>query len=302
VNEFLFRVQKESLAGLQEEIKRSMTSQGGVIHLDPARLRDPRLAALFRQMPAEQRQQLQAALQDAIGRSLASAVQQRSETISRLFPATELLQPSVKVWYNPDLKSVYYMIPGLVGLVLIFVTTLMTALGVVREKERGTLEQLIVSPLRPWELMVGKLLPYMLIAVIDFLLVMAVGVWVFDVPYRGDLGAFLLVALLFLTGSLGLGLLISTVSQNQQQAMQLAVLTLVPQFILSGFVFPLEAMPWGIRWLSYLMPLTYFLPISRGAFLKGISPFEATTGLWVLAVYAVLFILIATVRFRRSLA
>ncbi|MBN2908470.1 ABC transporter permease [Polycladomyces sp. WAk] len=302
VNEFLFRVQKESLADLQAKIKRSMTAPGGGIDLNLAQIQDPRLASMFRHMPAEQRQQIQAALQEQIGRSLASVVQQRSETIGQLFPKTELLQPSVKVWYNPDLKSVYYMIPGLVGLVLIFVTTLMTALGVVREKERGTLEQLIVSPLRPWELMVGKLLPYMLIALVDFLLVMAVGVWVFDVPYRGELGTFLLVALLFLTGSLGMGLLISTVSQNQQQAMQLAVLTLVPQFILSGFVFPLEAMPWGIRWLAYLMPLTYFLPISRGAFLKGVSPLEATTGLWVLAGYAVLFILIATVRFRRSLA
>jgi ABC-2 type transport system permease protein len=193
------------------------------------------------------------------------------------------------------------MVPGLLGLVLIFITTLMTALGVVKEKERGTLEQLIVSPLTSFELILGKLLPYMIIASVDFLLVFAVSHFVFKVPFTGDLLSYLLVALLFLFASLGLGLFVSTVSQNQQQAMQLAVLMLVPQFILSGFVFPLEAMPWAIRFLAYLMPLTYFLPISRDAFLKGMSAWDHPLPFAALCLFAVFFLLIATIRFRRSL-
>lgn len=209
--------------------------------------------------------------------------------------------PEVDVLYNADLKSVHYMIPGLVGLVLIFITTLMTALGVVREKERGTLEQLIVSPLRPFELMLGKVLPYMIIATLDFAVVFAAGVYWFDVPFRGDLFSFILVALLFLFSSLGMGLLVSTVSQNQQQAMQLAVMTLVPQILLSGFIFPLEAMPWGIRWIAYVLPLSYFLPISRDVFLKGMSAWDYPLEFAVLAFFGVFFLLVATIRFRRSL-
>jgi ABC-2 type transport system permease protein len=224
------------------------------------------------------------------------------QKISENLPNPEYMSPNVVVLFNPDLKSVNYMIPGLMGLVLIFITTLMTALGVVREKERGTLEQLIVSPLHSFELILGKLLPYMLIATLDFIVVFIVGTWLFQVPFTGDLFSYLLAALCFLFGSLGIGLLVSTVSQNQQQAMQLAVLTLFPQIILSGFIFPLEAMPWGIRWISYLMPLTYFLPISRDAFLKGMGAWEHPLPFALLAIFAVLFLMIATIRFRRSLS
>jgi ABC-2 type transport system permease protein len=210
--------------------------------------------------------------------------------------------PRVDILYNPDLKSSYVMIPGLVGLVMAFIATLMTALGVVRERERGTLEQLIVTPVRPLELMLGKVLPYVLIAALDFVLVVVAGLLLFDVPLRGSFLLLAVASLFFLLGSLGIGLLVSTVSQNQQQAMQLAVFTLLPQFIFSGFIFPLAAMPWGVRWIGYAVPLTYFMPIARGVFLKA----QGWDALWpyvaVLMVYGVGMLVLAATRFQKRLA
>ncbi len=210
--------------------------------------------------------------------------------------------PAFEVLYNPQLKSSYVMIPGLVGMVMVFIATLMTALGVVRERERGTLEQLIVTPVRPLELMIGKVTPYILISAVDFVLIVVVGLWLFDVPLRGSFLILSLASLFFLLGALGIGLLVSTVSQNQQQAMQLAVFTLFPQFIFSGFIFPLAAMPWGVRWIGYLMPLTYFMPVARGVFLKA----QQWDGLWpyvaVLAVYGVGVLVLAATRFNKRLA
>jgi ABC-2 type transport system permease protein len=207
----------------------------------------------------------------------------------------------MKILYNPELRSVNYMIPGLVGIVMVFIATMMTAVAVVRERERGTLEQLLVSPASPMEIMIGKLVPYMVIAFADFLLVLVCGVFIFDVPFAGNPGLLLVLALAFLFVSLGLGLLVSTVSYTQQQAMQMAVFTLVPQILLSGFIFPLAAIPWAVRWVAYLAPLTYFLPISRGTFMRG----EGLADLWlyvvILVVYAVAIVSLAAWRFRRKL-
>ena len=208
---------------------------------------------------------------------------------------------TVEVLYNPELRSANVMIPGLVGVVMVFIATIMTAVGVVRERERGTLEQLMVSPLRPIELMLGKIVPYVLIAFFDLLLVLAAGTLLFDVPFTGNLLLFLGLSVLFLFTCLAIGLLVSTVSQTQQQALQLAVFTLLPQILLSGFIFPLAAIPWGVRWVAYLAPLTYFLPISRGMFLKG----EGMAELWpyalILLGYAVVLVALAALRFRRRL-
>ncbi len=206
-----------------------------------------------------------------------------------------------KILYNADLRSVNYMIPGLVGVVMVFIATLMTAVAIVRERERGTLEQLLVTPVSPFELMLGKIIPYMVIAFADFLLVMACGVWIFDVPFAGSPGLLMVLSIAFLFVCLGLGLLVSTVSQTQQQAMQMAVFTLLPQILLSGFIFPLAAIPWAIRWIAYLAPLTYFLPIARGTFLRG----EGIGDLWIwvviLIAYAVAIVGLAAWRFRRKL-
>ncbi len=177
----------------------------------------------------------------------------------------------ISVLYNPTLRSADFMVPGLVGLIMAFIGIVITSLGVVRERERGTLEQLMVTPITRMELMLGKLIPYLLIAFVDLAIIVGVGLALFGVPLRGSIALLLLLAALFLISTLGIGLLISTVSQNQQQAMQLAVMILLPQVLLSGWIFPLASIPAGIRWLSYVFPLTYFLPIARGIFLKGLG-------------------------------
>lgn len=210
--------------------------------------------------------------------------------------------PKVIHLFNPDLKSANVMIPGLVGMVLLFILTLMTALGVVREREKGTLEQLIVTPIRPIELMIGKILPYVFIGIADFALVFTAGLVLFDVPFQGSCLPFTIASLAFLVCSLGLGLLISTVSQNQQQAMQLAMLALFPQFILSGFVFPLESMPKAIQVIGYCLPLTHYIPVSKAAFLKGSGIAGIWTSVAVLCGYAVIMIALASVRFKKRLA
>jgi len=206
-----------------------------------------------------------------------------------------------RILYNPDLRSVNYMIPGLVGIVMVFIATMLTAISVVRERERGTMEQLLVTPANPMEIMLGKIIPYMVVAFFDFVLVMVCGVYIFDVPFAGNPVLLVVLGLAFLFVCLGLGLLVSTVSYTQQQAMQMAVFTLVPQILLSGFIFPLAAIPWAVRWIAYLAPLTYFLPISRGVFMRG----EGLGELWMWAVilvaYAVVAVCLAAWRFRRKL-
>ena len=206
-----------------------------------------------------------------------------------------------KILYNPGLRSVNYMIPGLVGIVMVFIATMLTAIAVVRERERGTLEQLLVTPANPMEIMIGKIVPYMAVAFFDFVLVIVCGVYIFNVPFAGNPVLLVVLGLAFLFVCLGMGLLVSTVSYTQQQAMQMAVFTLVPQILLSGFIFPLTAIPWAVRWIAYLAPLTYFLPISRGIFMRG----EGLADLWlwvvILVAYAILIVCLAAWRFKRKL-
>jgi len=178
----------------------------------------------------------------------------------------------VRVWFNAELESRFFMIPGVLALLLLLVTTNLAAMGIVREKELGTLEQLNVTPLRRWELIVGKLLPYGLIGLIDVLLVTAVAVFWFEVPLRGSFGLLLAMSLVYVFCTLSLGLLISTISDTQQQAMMTATFFfLTPMIYLSGFIFPIENMPRVIQYATYIIPLRYFLVIVRGIFLKGIG-------------------------------
>jgi len=178
----------------------------------------------------------------------------------------------IRVWFNPQLESRYFMIPGVLALLLLLVTANLAAMAVVREKELGTLEQLNVTPLRRWELIVGKLLPYGVIAFIDVLLVTAVAVLWFEVPFRGSFALLLATSMLYVGCTLGLGLLISTISDTQQQAMMTATFFfLTPMIYLSGFIFPIENMPQPVQYATYLIPLRYFLVIVRGIFLKGIG-------------------------------
>jgi ABC-2 type transport system permease protein len=182
------------------------------------------------------------------------------------------LQAEIRVWFNPQLVSQHFMVPGVLALLLLLITATLGAMAIVREKELGTLEQLNVSPLKRWELVVGKLLPYAVIGVIDVCLVITVAVFWFEVPLRGSVFLLFGLTLVYLLSTLGLGLFISTVSGTQQQAMMTAIFFFfTPMIYLSGFIFPIENMPAAIQPFTYLIPLRYYLTIVRGIFLKGVG-------------------------------
>ncbi len=202
------------------------------------------------------------------------------------------IEPRIRIWFNPQLESRHFMIPGVLALVLLVVTANLASMAIVREKELGTLEQLNVTPLRRWELIVGKLLPYGAIAMVDVVLVVAVAVFWFEVPLRGSFVLLLGMCLIYVICTLALGLFISTISETQQQAMMTATFFfLTPMIYLSGFIFPIENMPAVIQPVTYLIPLRYFLIIVRGIFLKGIGlellwPQAAALATWGLVVLA----------------
>lgn len=205
------------------------------------------------------------------------------------------------VLYNPSLQSVNFMIPGLLGLITQFQTLLLTAFAVVRERERGTLEQLVVTPIKPWELMLGKILPFVIIAFANLCLASALGVVWFGVEFAGSFPLLLGLSTLFLLSSLGLGLLVSTISRTQTQAMQVALFIMLPSIILSGFVFPRENMPHPIQELGLLIPLTYFLRILRGIILKGVGVEVLWPEVLALAVFGALVFGLSAHRFRKTL-
>jgi ABC-2 type transport system permease protein len=209
------------------------------------------------------------------------------------------VRPSVL--YNPGMQSVNFMIPGLLGLILQFQTLLLTAFAVVRERERGTLEQLVVTPVKPWELMLGKILPFVVLGFANVLLASAVGRFWFGVEFAGSYPLLLALAALFVMSSLGLGLLISTISQTQTQAMQVALFVMLPSILLSGFVFPREGMPHPIRELGLFIPLTYFLQILRGIILKGVGVEVLWPQVVALALFGLAVFGLSANRFRKTL-
>src|SRR5215831_9552912 len=227
---------------------------------------------------------------------------QTAETALSKAAATTGVQPQVQILYNPNLSTSWVMVPGLAGLILVFIGTLITSLGVVRERQTGTLEQLAVMPLRARDVIAGKIAPYLMVAAVDLVLIIAIGMGVFHVPFAGNVGVFALGAALFLLVTLGMGVLISTVSQNQGQAIQLAFMILLPQVLLSGLIFPVPSMAAGVRWISYVLPLTYFIEIARGVMLKATPISALWQPLGLLALLAVVVLGLAIVRFRRDLA
>lgn len=206
-----------------------------------------------------------------------------------------------QVWYNPDLVSAYFMVPALIGMILQLVTSMLTATAIVRERERGTIEQLIVTPIRSWELIVGKIAPYVLIAFFDTIEVLLVGTLWFKVPIEGSLALLLALSGLFLVSSLGIGLVISTIARTQQEAMMLTWFTLLPTVFLSGFFFPLAAMPWFLQLISYFIPLRYYLAIIRSIVLKGVGAESLTLEIIALAIFGVVTMAVAAMRFRKRL-
>jgi len=204
-------------------------------------------------------------------------------------------------WYNPDLRTPVFIVPGLVGVILTMTLVMFTAMAIARERERGTLEQLIVSPIRSAELTVGKLLPYIGVGYLQMSLVLGVGSWVFDVPIVGSLGLLYLLSVFFIAASLAVGLLFSTLAKTQQQAMQMSFFFLLPNILLSGFMFPWEAMPAPARWLSTILPLTHYLRVIRGIVLKGASLEELRAELIWLAGLTLFLIIAVSLRFQKKL-
>ncbi len=205
------------------------------------------------------------------------------------------------VWYNPDLVSAYFMIPGVIAMILFAITALLTATSVVREREQGTIEQLIVTPIRPWELVVGKILPYVILGLLDTVEVIAIGHFWFGVPVRGSLLLIAFVSILFLASGLGIGLLASTIANTQQEAILTVWMTLLPAIFLSGFLYPMNNMPLLLRWISYAIPMRYFLEALRVLMLKGAGLAAIQNQVIALVLFGFVIMGAAAMRFRKHL-
>lgn len=248
-------------------------------------------------------QTVASALNTAAGLAQARAsditLQRLERTGARIMPAPMSLEPVT--WYNPDLRTAIYIVPGLVGVILTLTMVMITAMALVRERERGTLEQLIVSPLRSGELVAGKIAPFVAMGYFQMTLILTLGRLVFKVPFAGSLPLLYGLAFFFIAGNLALGLVFSTIAQTQQQAMQMSFFFIMPNILLSGFMFPYEAMPKPAQFLSQLLPLTHFLRIVRGIVLKGAGFADLRIELlWMAAVLSVL-VCISAFRFKKKL-
>jgi ABC-2 type transport system permease protein len=237
-----------------------------------------------------------------IGQAYATKVLTQRSAASGLRLAIEPpLEVRTRVWYNPDLVSAYFNIPGVIGMILSFITAMLTATAVVRERERGTIEQLIVTPIRSWELILGKTLPYVILAFVDVLEVLIIGHYWFKVPIRGDLGLIFVLSGLFIFSGLGIGLFASTVANTQQEAMLAVMMTLLPSVFLSGFFFPIDAMPRALQWISLVIPLRYYLVIIRSLLIKGVGASSLQLQILALTLFAILIMGAAAARFRKRL-
>ncbi len=204
--------------------------------------------------------------------------------------------------YNPDNERGLFMIPGLIPIILQVQALLLTALAIVREREQGTMEQLIVTPIRSWELMLGKILPYLVVGLVNTIAVLFVGALIFDVAIVGSVWQFLGVSMIFIIGSLGMGVLISNVSQTQMQAMYLAVgLVLLPSIILSGLIFSRTGMPWFTYWISEILPVSHYLEVTRGIMLKGVGIETLWPSIWPLIILSVVYFAASVLFFRKRI-
>ena len=240
---------------------------------------------------------------------VSSAVQQyagevaiaRLDRLKGSVPQLPGLEERLRVWYNPELKSVNYMVPGVLCMVLMITTMILTAMAVVKEKEIGTLEQLVVTPISAMELMLGKTLPFLLIGLGDMVLVLLVAVGWFHVPVAGSILLLFLLSSLFLMSTLGLGVFISTISKTQHEATLTSFFFFMPFILLSGFIFPIANMPRAIQYITYVIPLRYFLEIIRGIFLKGVGIDLLWPKVLALAIFGVCIITLSALRFSKRL-
>jgi ABC-2 type transport system permease protein len=208
----------------------------------------------------------------------------------------------VRPWYNPDGITAYYMVPAILGIIVTMTMVILTAVAIVRERERGTLEQLIVTPIKSLELMIGKIVPYIVLGYLQITVALLVAVLIFKVPIKGSLVQLYGLTLFFITASLGLGLMISNIARTQMQAFQMSFFVMLPSILLSGFMFPRAAMPKIIYYISDVIPLTYYLDIIRGIILKGVGVEYLAGQVVALLVFSVIFITIATLRFTKKIA
>jgi len=237
-----------------------------------------------------------------IGQSYATKVlTEQAALTGRPSSFTPPLEVRTQVWYNPDLIAAYFNVPGVIGMILYFITTLLTASSIVRERERGTIEQLIVTPIRSWELVVGKILPYTILAFVDIIEVLIIGHWWFKVPIRGDLGLIFALSGLFILSGLGIGLFASTIANTQQEAFITVMITMLPSIFLSGFFFPIEAMPVFLQYVSALIPLRYYLVIIRALLLKGVGISALQSPVIALTIFSTVIMGVAAARFRKRL-
>lgn len=236
-----------------------------------------------------------------IGAALATKVRQDGLARQGALMTPGAPQVRERVWYNPDMVSAVFMVPGLIGLVLQFQATLLTSSAIVRERERGTIEQLIVTPIQPYELMLGKILPYAAVELLVVGEVLLVGTLWFGVPIRGSLPLLIGIACLFLVSTLALGLLISTIARTQFEAFQLSFLTLLPSVFISGFIYPIDAMPAVLQLISGVIPLTYFLVVVRGIIIKGVGVESLLPQILALAAFGSILLAVASARFRKRL-
>jgi len=225
-------------------------------------------------------------------------IQAAGRSADTLLPRVEIQS---RAWFNPRMRSAVFFVPAVLGMVLIVITMLLTSMGLTREKEIGTLEQIMVTPLRPWQLIVGKTLPFAIIGLVDVLLIVMMAAVVFDIPIMGPIWGLIGVSALFLTATLGLGLFISTVSATQQQAMMNAFFVILPAVMLSGFVYPIENMPEWVQWLTMLNPLRYYMTLVRGIMVKGATPWELWETCLHLAALGLIVITAASLRFKKRL-
>ncbi|MEO5923762.1 MAG: ABC transporter permease [Bryobacteraceae bacterium] len=242
----------------------------------------------------------------AIGRYTAEVMdkRQRARLVAAGAPMSAAIPKVVavpRVWFNPELKSRNYFVPGVIVNILMLVTLSLTTMAIVREKEIGTMEQLMVTPIRPSELILGKTLPFVAIGFWDLLLVMSAALLIFRVPFQGNFGLLCFASFLFILTNLGAGLLISTISKTQQQANMATFLLFQPFMMLSGFSFPIRSMPEAIQWFTYINPMRYFLEIVRGIFLKGSGIDILWPNLLALAVFGVTILSISVMRFHKTL-
>jgi len=236
-----------------------------------------------------------------VGQSYSTKILTQQAALSGRGAPASPVEVHTQVWYNPDLNSAYFMIPGVIGMILSFITTILTATAIVRERERGTIEQLIVTPIRSWELVLGKLLPYVILAFVETFEIIIIGhVW-FGVPVRGSLVLITITSGVFLMSSLGIGLFASTIANTQQEAMLTVMMYNLPSIFLSGFFFPIQAMPKFLQWVSYAIPLRYYLVVIRSLMLKGVNVEAIRAEMFPLIIFGVVIMTAAALRFRKRL-